>query len=144
MKSFGNFSSLLCLLLSALAIPIVLASSRERQVKPEAYGKSLSSSPWAQSRVLSHRREASRTIPAAVVVPPVLQNLARGSILKCLADLTGGLVSSERNRVRWVCFVLSRQKSCQHAYLYAFFSHLIAFTFSPRLVASHSKYGSPP
>ena len=34
------------------------------------------------------------SISAAVVhVPPVVKNLARGSFLKCAADLTGGLVS---------------------------------------------------
>lgn len=38
-----------------------------------------------------HRRKGRCTTPPAVVVPPVVANLARGSILKCLADLTGGL-----------------------------------------------------
>ena len=34
------------------------------------------------------------TASAAVVhIPPVVKNLARGSFLKCAADLTGGLVS---------------------------------------------------
>ena len=32
--------------------------------------------------------------PLAMVVPPVVQNLFRGSVLKCLADVTGGLVSA--------------------------------------------------
>ena len=36
---------------------------------------------------------------AAVIVPPVVKNLARGSFLKCLADLTGGLVSINMIRV---------------------------------------------
>ena len=40
----------------------------------------------------------SNVIPA-VVVPPVIKNLARGSILKCLADLTGGLVSHHLNLI---------------------------------------------
>lgn len=38
-----------------------------------------------------NRRSRHHLPVAAVVVPPVLQNLARGSVLKCLADLTGGL-----------------------------------------------------
>lgn len=32
--------------------------------------------------------------PLAVALPPVVKNLTRGSMLKCLADLTGGLVSN--------------------------------------------------
>ena len=34
------------------------------------------------------------SISAAVIqIPPVIKNLARGSFLKCAADLSGGLVS---------------------------------------------------
>ena len=35
----------------------------------------------------------STTSSAAVHIPPVVKNLARGSFLKCAADLSGGLVS---------------------------------------------------
>ena len=35
----------------------------------------------------------STTSSAVVHIPPVVKNLARGSFLKCAADLTGGLVS---------------------------------------------------
>lgn len=51
---------------------------------------SIKSSPKTRQR----RSDAFSTrgrVPLAVVVPPVVRNLARGSMLKCLADLTGGL-----------------------------------------------------
>ncbi|KAL3801250.1 hypothetical protein HJC23_012650 [Cyclotella cryptica] len=92
MKSLLNLSSFLWLLLSGIPVPLVLVSARGSRVNAAACTKSFTSSPSClQSRVPSHKRATSHTIPAAVVVPPVLRNLARGSILKCLADLTGGL-----------------------------------------------------
>ena len=59
---------------------------------------------WGLLAVLSVPRAAARHTytsvasvrqrsQAAVAVPPIIQNLAKGSALKCLADLTGGLVS---------------------------------------------------
>ena len=51
--------------------------------------------------IVGHRRDNDvslmrrhQSMPLAVAIPPVVQNLARGSFLKCLADLTGGLVRS--------------------------------------------------
>ena len=45
----------------------------------------------------------STTSAAVVHIPPVVKNLARGSFLKCAADLSGGLVS-ERYDVEYVLF----------------------------------------
>lgn len=66
---------LLCLLLLSVAlVPFTSARSCSIAIKPR------------QNRQRCHNEPIT-----AVVVPPVLQNLARGSVLKCLADLTGGL-----------------------------------------------------
>lgn len=51
---------------------------------------SIESSPRTRWRRSDAPYTRSR-VPLAVVVPPVVRNLARGSMLKCLADLTGGL-----------------------------------------------------
>ena len=42
----------------------------------------------------AYARRRKTPPPLAVALPPVIKNLARGSMLKCLADLTGGLVSN--------------------------------------------------
>ncbi|KAL7548322.1 hypothetical protein ACHAWF_011607 [Thalassiosira exigua] len=50
-----------------------------------------SSRGWSVDSVKCAGKRRGKTLPLAVAIPPVVQTLARGSILKCLADLTGGL-----------------------------------------------------
>lgn len=73
-KMKGAINAILLLLLASISPPV-------------ASGHTVSS---RSSSCRRHRR------PLAAVLPPaIVKNLATGSVLKCLADLTGGLVSSK-------------------------------------------------
>jgi len=54
-------------------------------------GKNNNNAAYTRSSRSRRQQRQQYTPPLAVVVTPVMRNLARGSILKCLADLTGGL-----------------------------------------------------
>ncbi len=116
--------------------------TRWHSTSPSPSSSSLSSSqPRIHLSTFTKCRRKKNSLVAAVVIPPVVQNLARGSILKCLADLTGGLVRETMiATITHRCSKFSRGKHSSHPLMPNLFC--IFTLFFPTPLSSHSRYGN--